>query len=60
MIVMAAPGVPDPVKQGMTAVKLGQIVQLVKDNQLATAALLFIAWQIGFFAEAATYAGGVC
>lgn len=52
--------IPAPVQQGIAAAKLAQIVSLVKDNQLATAALLFIAWQVGFFAEAATYAGGVC
>lgn len=40
--------------------KVAQIIQLVKDNQLATAALLFILWQAGAFAEAVTYAGGVC
>ena len=48
------------VKQGVGAAKMAQIVKLVKENQLLTAALLFIAWQLGFVAEAAAVAGGVC
>lgn len=52
--------VPSPKDAVIGSAKMAQIVKLVKDNQLATAALLFIAWQIGFFAEAAAYAGGVC
>lgn len=40
--------------------KFAQIVQLVKDNQLLTALLLFISWQLGLIAQATTMIGGVC
>ncbi len=40
--------------------KVAQIIQLVKDNQLATALVLFVLWQAGAFAEAVGYAGSVC
>ena len=42
------------------SLKVAQIMQLVKDNQLATAAILFILWQAGAIAQAASYVGGVC
>jgi hypothetical protein len=42
------------------SLKLAQIVQLVKDNQLLAAALCFISWQLGLFAQATTLVGGVC
>jgi hypothetical protein len=51
------PGVPEQV---VTSAKLAQIIQLVKDNQLATAALIFIAWQLGVIADATSYVGGMC
>lgn len=42
------------------SLKLAQIVQLIKDNQLLTAAIVFIAWQIGIVADATSYVGGMC
>ena len=51
---------PPPKDMVLSSFKVAQIIQLIKDNQLMTAAILFIAWQIGLFAEAAAYAGGVC
>lgn len=42
------------------SLKVAQIVQLVKDNQLLTAALCFISWQLGLLAQATTMIGGVC
>ena len=39
--------------------KGAQIVQLVKDNQLVTAVILFVLWQAGAVATAAEYAGCV-
>lgn len=54
---MVAPKVPD---HAVTSVKLAQIVQLIKDNQLLTAALLFISWQMGLMASASQAIGGVC
>lgn len=44
----------------VSSAKVAQLMQLVKDNQLATAAVLFILWQAGAFVEAAAYVGGVC
>jgi hypothetical protein len=57
---MSKSPIPPQVSDVASAAKFAQIIQLIKDNQLATAALLFVAWQIGFFAEAASYAGGIC
>lgn len=54
------PGQKEIVEGSVAALKLAQIVQLVKDNQLLTAAVLFILWQIGMIAEATNYLGGMC
>lgn len=51
------PGIPDSASAGF---KFAQIVQLVKDNQLLTALLLFISWQLGLVAQATQMVGGVC
>jgi len=37
--------------------KGAQILQLVKDNQLITAVIVFVLWQAGALAEAAAFAG---
>ena len=37
--------------------KGAQIVQLVKDNQLVTAVIVFVLWQAGALATAVEYAG---
>jgi len=37
--------------------KGAQIVQLVKDNQLVTAVILFVLWQAGAVAQAVELAG---
>ena len=37
--------------------KGAQVLQLVKDNQLITAVIVFILWQAGVLAEALAYAG---
>lgn len=42
------------------SLKMAQIVNLVKENQLLTAAIVFIAWQLGVVAEATSYVGGMC
>lgn len=42
------------------AAKLAQIGQLIKDNQLVTAVIVFVLWQAGAIATAASYVGGVC
>jgi hypothetical protein len=45
------------VKEIVPLAKGAQIVQLVKDNQLVTAAILFVLWQAGAVATAVEYAG---
>lgn len=37
--------------------KGAQVLQLVKDNQLITAVIVFVLWQAGAVAEALAYAG---
>jgi hypothetical protein len=49
-----------PVDQAIAATKSAQIIALIKDNQLLTAAIVFILWQAGAIAHAATVVGGVC
>ena len=39
---------------------VAKILLLIKENQLATALLLFAAWQAGLFIEAAVAVQGVC
>jgi hypothetical protein len=49
--------IPEPV---VASAKVAQIIQLVKDNQLLTALLLFISWQMGLLAQGAAAVGGMC
>ena len=49
---------PDP-KDVVPLAKGAQIIQLVKENQLITAVILFVLWQAGAVAQAAEYAGCV-
>lgn len=37
-----------------------RVILLIKENQLATAAILFCAWQAGVFLQVATTMQGVC
>ncbi len=46
-------------EQVLEATKVAQIVTLVKENQLVTALVCFLLWQIGALASAHTYAAGV-
>lgn len=39
--------------------KVAQLVALVKENQLITALVCFLLWQIGALATAQSYASGV-
>jgi len=39
--------------------KAAQLVALVKENQLVTALVCFLLWQIGALASAQSYAAGV-
>ncbi len=48
-----------PVESAITAAKAAQILTLVKENQLVTALVLFLLWQVGAFYSAQQYAAGV-
>ena len=43
-----------------SAMTMARLLLLVKENQLATAAILFAAWQAGMFLEAWYAIQGVC
>jgi len=47
---------PDKV---VTAAKAAQLAAMVKENQLVTALICFILWQIGALTTAQSYVGGV-
>ena len=47
-------------EKAVTAAKLAQLSQLIKDNQLVTAVIVFVLWQAGALANAVTFIGGVC
>ncbi len=49
----------DPLEKIVPIAKGAQILQLVKDNQLITAVILFVLWQAGAVAQAAEMAGCV-
>lgn len=48
------------IQDAASTIRLAQIVSLVRDNQLVTALVLFILWQIGALSAATQYIGGVC
>ena len=50
----------DKIPSATASLKMAQIVNLVKENQLLTAAIVFIAWQLGVVADATSYVGGMC
>jgi len=43
----------------LAVAKAAQIANLVKENQLVTALVLFLLWQVGAFYSAHQYAAGV-
>jgi len=49
--------VPDPLQQVAPLAKGAQVLQLVKDNQLITAVIVFVLWQAGAVTEALAFAG---
>jgi hypothetical protein len=59
---MSLPGKdnPTPLEQGVAAIKFAQILNLIKNNQLLTAAVVFVLWQAGMIADATSYVGGMC
>ena len=50
-------GIPDPLEHVAPIAKGAQVLQLVKDNQLITAVIVFVLWQAGAVAEALAFAG---
>ena len=55
---MTTPG-PVPEK-AVSAAKMAQIGQLIKDNQILTAVIVFVLWQAGALTNAVSFIGGVC
>lgn len=54
------PQVPSPaVEKALDVAKYSQLITLVKENQLVTALICFLLWQIGALASAQSYAAGV-
>lgn len=49
-----------PPEKALDATRVAQILQLIKDNQMITAIVVFLLWQAGAIAHASTYIGGVC
>ncbi len=52
---MTNPGTAEKV---VAAAKMAQIMQLIKENQLVTALVLFLLWQSGALLSAYSTAGG--
>lgn len=51
----------DPIIEDAVAVAKGaQILNLVKENQLITAVIVFILWQAGALSQGISLLGGVC
>lgn len=48
-----------PADKVVDAARIAQLVSLVKENQLVTALICFLLWQIGALASAHSYAAGV-
>lgn len=51
---------PQPKEAILASAKIAYLVQLIKDNQLVTALLVFVAWQVGLVADAQAAVAGVC
>lgn len=49
---------PETAQKVVAAAKAAQIMQLVKENQLVTALVLFLLWQSGALLTAYSTAGG--
>ena len=52
-------GTPAPVDKVLETARVAQIVHLIKENQLITALVCVVLWQIGALASAQAYAAGV-
>ncbi len=54
---MSQPLVPE---KAVNAARMAQIGQLIKDNQIVTAVIVFVLWQAGTLSAGLAYLGGVC
>ena len=50
---------PETIEKAADVARSAQIVALIKENQLVTALICILLWQIGALASAQTYAAGV-
>lgn len=50
---------PDTLDKIATGARVAQIAALIKENQLITALVCILLWQIGALASAQSYAAGV-
>lgn len=50
----------DKIAPAAASLKLAQILALIKNNQLATAVLVFVAWQLGYISDALSLGAGLC
>jgi hypothetical protein len=50
---------PHAIEQVLEVTKVAQLLALVKENQLVTALVCFLLWQIGALTTAQSYASGV-
>lgn len=50
---------PDTLEKIATGARAAQIATLIKENQLITALVCILLWQIGALASAQSYAAGV-
>ncbi len=57
---MSLPENPPGVEDVATVAKGAQILNLVKENQLITAVIVFFLWQAGALAQGINLIGGVC
>ncbi len=53
------PTVPGTEIEAVEVARATQLIALVKENQLVTALVCFLLWQIGALASAQSYAAGV-
>jgi len=51
---------PAAAEAAMGGLKVAQLICLIKDNQLVTALVLFVLWQVGAISQVVSTVGGVC
>ncbi len=51
---------PAAAEAAMGGLKVAQLMCLIKENQLVTALVLFVLWQVGAISQGISAVGGVC